>query len=185
MNTHPSNPMDNGHFPSYDFIKDLHVRPAVESDLREMEWEGSYKRYRRVYLDVFERMLEGKAIMWVVDLPAFGLIGQAFIQFKMTDSSCANGSTRAYLHSFRVRPALRNQGIGTALMNFIEDDLTQRGFRELTLNVAKDNPDAIRLYQRLGYRVLKHISGSWSYFDENGNLQHEIEPGFRLIKSLG
>lgn len=176
--------MNNGQFPSNNFIKSMHIRPAVEADLREMEWEGRYKRYRRVYLDVFERMLDGKAIMWVIDLPSFGLIGQAFIQFKMTDSSCANGSTRAYLHSFRVRPALRGQGIGTTLMTFIEDDLVQRGFRELTLNVAKDNPDAIRLYQRLGYRMLKHISGSWSYYDENGKLQYENEPGFRLIKSL-
>lgn len=176
--------MNNTPFSSNNYLKNMRVREAVESDLREMEWEGAYKRYRRVYLDVFDRTLKGQAVMWVVDLPSFGLIGQGFVQFKMTDASCANGSTRAYLHSFRVRPALRGQGIGTALMDFIEDDLVQRGFQELTLNVSKENPDAIRLYQRLGYRVLKHISGSWSYFDEKGKLQHEVDPGYRLIKTL-
>lgn len=167
-----------------DLLQNIQVRRAVEDDLREMEWEGSYKRYRQVYQDVYDRMVQGQAVMWVVDLPSFGIIGQAFIQFDMNDASCANGSTRAYLHSFRVRPAMRSQGIGAALMNFIEADLVQRGFQELTLNVAEENEGAIRLYQRLGYRVLKHIPGSWSYFDENGKLRHESEPGFRLIKTL-
>ncbi|MEJ2757651.1 MAG: GNAT family N-acetyltransferase, partial [Anaerolineales bacterium] len=165
-------------------LANMRIRRAVEDDLREMEWEGRYKRYRRVYQEVFDRMLEGQAVMWVVELPSFGLIGQAFVQFKMHDSSSANGTTRAYMHSFRVRPGMRNQGVGTALMNYIEADLVQRGFQELTLNVAEDNPDAIRLYQRLGYSILKRISGRWSYFDNNGKLQQVAEPGYRLVKNL-
>jgi len=149
-----------------------------------MEWEGEFKRFRGVYADVFARTHRGLAVMWVAENPGKGLVGQAFVQLKMYDRSCANGKTRAYLHSFRVRPAMRNHGLGTKLMQIIEQDLIQRGFRELTLNVAEDNENALRLYNRLGYTVVKKIPGNWSFYDDRGKLQEVAEPGFRLMKML-
>lgn len=163
----------------------IHIRQAVQSDLREMEWEGEYQRFRGVYADVFARTLRGLAVMWVAESPGIGITGQAFVQLKMADRSCADGRHRAYLHSFRVRPEFRDQGLGTAIMQHVEDDLFRRGFKALTLNVAGDNSGAMRLYNRLGYRILKEISGKWSYYDDRGHLQHVSEPGFRLIKRLG
>jgi len=163
----------------------VRYRKAVEADLRMIEWEGAYTKYRRVYQNVYERTALGLAVMWVAELPGFGLIGQAFVQLKMHDRSCANGRTRAYLHSFRVRPAMRSHGLGTRLMEIIEQDLIQRGYRELTLNVAEDNENALRLYRRLGYTVMKKISGEWSFYDDQGKLQEVVEPGFRLMKVLG
>ena len=162
----------------------VRYRQAIEADLHEIEWEGAYAKYRRVYQNVFERAALGLAMMWVADLPGFGLVGQAFVQLKMHDRSCANGRTRAYLHSFRVRPAMRNRGLGTKLLQIIEQDLIQRGFRELTLNVAEDNENALRLYRRLGYTVEKKIPGEWSFYDDQGKLQEVAEPGYRLIKVL-
>lgn len=162
----------------------VRYRKAVEADLHEIEWEGAYTKYRRVYQNVYERVALGLALMWVAELPGFGLVGQAFVQLKMHDRSCANGRTRAYLHSFRVRPAMRNRGLGTKLMQIIEQDLIQRGFRELTLNVAEDNQDALRLYRRLEYKVIKKIPGKWSFYDDQGKLQEVAEPGFRLMKVL-
>jgi len=119
-----------------------------------------------------------------MDLPGYGLVGQAFVQLAMSDWSIANGRTRAYLHSFRVRPAMRGYGLGTRLMNHIEKDMLKRGFREITLNVAEDNEGALRLYKRLGYSVIKRIPGNWTYQDDTGKLQHVQEPGFRLMKGL-
>lgn len=165
-------------------MEDIHIRQAVKADLRVMEWEGAYQRFRGVYADVFARANRGLAVMWVAETVDNGLAGQAFVQLKMTDPNCADGRKRAYLHSFRVRPEIRRQGLGTAIMQHVESDLIQRGFKELTLNVAEDNPGAIRLYQRLGYRILKKISGQWSFYDDQGQLQHISEPGYRLIKKL-
>jgi ribosomal protein S18 acetylase RimI-like enzyme len=167
------------------WLRRVRYRKLVEADLREIEWEGEYSMYRRVYADVYQRVERGLALMWVAELPEFGLVGQAFVQLKMHDRSCANGRTRAYIHSFRVRPAMRSRGLGSAIMAFIEQDLIQRGFHEVTLNVAEDNEGALRLYQRLGYKVLKKISGKWSFYDEKGKLQNMVEPGYRLIKILG
>ncbi|MBN2044282.1 MAG: GNAT family N-acetyltransferase [Anaerolineales bacterium] len=162
----------------------IRIRQAVQSDLRGMEWEGEFQRFRGVYADVFARAQRGLAVMWVAEVPGIGLAGQAFVQLKMADRSCADGRKRAYLHSFRVRPEFRGQGLGTAMMQYVEDDLIGRDFQELTLNVAEDNPDAIRLYQRLGYRIVKRISGKWSYYDDQGHLRQVSEPGYRLIKRL-
>jgi len=162
----------------------VRFRKAAEDDLREIEWDGAYTKYRRVYQNVYERSMLGLAVMWVIELPGFGLIGQAFVQLKMNDPNFANGRTRAYLHSFRVRPAMRNHGLGTELMRMIEQDLLQRGFRELTLNVARENKQALQLYERLGYNIIKKISGKWSFYDDQGKLQNEVEPGYRLMKVL-
>jgi GNAT superfamily N-acetyltransferase len=126
----------------------VRYRKAVEADLREIEWEGAYSKYRQVYENVYQRAGSGLALMWVAELPEF------------------------------------NRGLGANLMTFIEQDLIQRGFRELTLNVAEDNEGALRLYQRLGYSILKEISGKWSFYDEKGKLQKVVEPGYRLIKVL-
>ena len=178
---------DNRSSPDYrdnGWLARIRFRKADEADLLEIEWEGAYKNFRRVYQDVYQRAGRGLAVMWVAELPEFGLVGQAFVQLKMHDQTCADGRTRAYIHSFRVRPAMRNRGLGTALMDVVEQDLIQRGFREVTLNVAEENEGALRLYNRLGYTVLKKIPGRWSYYDEKGKLQKVVEPGYRLIKYL-
>ena len=167
-----------------DWLNKIEIRLADKSDLREMEWEGEYQHFRRVYNDVYDRSRRGLALMWVAELPGEGLLGQAFIQLRMTDRSSADGKKRAYLHSFRVRPAVRGQGLGTAIMRHVEQDLLRRGFRELTLNVSEENEGAIRLYLRLGYKIVKRISGEWAYYDDQGRLQTVAEPGYRLIKQL-
>ena len=160
------------------------IRHVVEPDLPALEWEGAYSRYRRNYAEAFQRSKDGKAVMWVMDLPGYGLVGQAFVQLTMSDRSSANGKTRAYLHSFRVRPAMRGYGLGTRLMFHVERDMLRRGFREITLNVAEDNEGALRLYNRLGYKIIKRIPGNWAYYDDTGKLQHVQEPGFMLMKRL-
>lgn len=165
----------------------LTIRQAVKEDLAAIEWEGEYQHFRRIYADVFSRTRRGLALMWLAEVPEGcgpKIIGQAFVQLKMNDRRSANGKTRAYLHSFRVRAGYRDQGVGTAVMAHAESDLVRRGFRELTLNVAGENYGALRLYRRLGYRVEQEISGEWSYRDDKGKLRTVSEPGFRLIKQL-
>lgn len=179
LNTGPSQDK-----PSPEWLSRVVIRHVAEEDLPSLEWEGEYSRYRRNYSDAYKRTKTGRAVMWVLELPGSGLIGQVFVQLDMQDKSCANGRSRAYIHSFRVRPAMRGHGLGTWLMDHTEQDLAQRGFREITLNVAEENEGAMRLYKRLGYKIAKRIPGRWSYYDEKGILRHVSEPGFRLKKSL-
>ena len=70
------------------------------------------------------------------------------------------------------------------MMAHIEGDLLRRGFSYVTLNVAKENPDARRLYERLGYKVTGSKPGVWSYRDDEGNMQHMVEPAWRMMKRI-
>ena len=160
------------------------IRHAEEADLRPIEWEGAYRQYRNVYAEVYQRAEHGLAVMWVMEMPAHGLIGQAFVQLQSNDRRTADGKHRAYMHSFRVRPGWQGHGLGSRLMSVVEADLLSRGFRELTLNVSRENESAQRLYTRLGYAVIAEIPGSWSYYDPEGVLRQVHEPGYRMMKRL-
>jgi ribosomal protein S18 acetylase RimI-like enzyme len=60
----------------------------------------------------------------------------------------------------------RGEGIGTRLMDAIEDAAREAGFSQISLSVDCDNP-ARRLYQRLGYEQLA-----------------EDDDGVRMLKAL-
>jgi ribosomal protein S18 acetylase RimI-like enzyme len=160
------------------------VRTATEEDLPGMEWDGEYRHFRRVYAEAYQRMVRGYTILWVADLPDTGLIGQVFIQLICDRPELADGSERAYLYSFRVRTPFRGQGLGTLMMDVVEDDLRQRGFQYVTLNVARDNPRAQQLYQRRGYHIVATEPGIWSYPDDKGIWHQVEEPAWRMEKVL-
>ena len=166
------------------WLSEVVIRYAEEGDLRAIEWDGDYREFRNVYAEVYRRMESGLALMWVAELADWGLVGQAFVQFKTNDRKTADGKRRAYLHSFRVRSDWQGCGLGTRLMKVVEKDLQGRGFREVTLNVACENEGALRLYQRLGYQVIEEIPGCWSYYDPDNVLRHVREPGYRMMKRI-
>ncbi len=130
------------------------IRPLRAEDLPALEWGGEYRHYRRLYRDIYQSMVQGRTLMWVVELPEAGVIGQIFVQLLSVDPSLADGHERAYLYAFRVKPAYRNQGVGSQLLHYVEQDLWQRGFRRLYLAVGRDNTAALRFYQRHGYTIV-------------------------------
>jgi len=165
-------------------VDDIVIRKMIKSDLPALEWDGEYTRYRDVYLMEFERSQIGSSILWVAEKPGIGVIGQLFVQLNAERQELANGRTRAYMYAFRIRPPYRGSGLGTRMMAVMEDDLRRRKFSLVTLNVGKTNYSARRLYARLGYRVIAHEAGRWSYRDEKGILQHVEEPAWRMEKLI-
>lgn len=161
------------------------IRPLQPADAIALEWEGEYTQFRRIYARAFRRAEKGEAALWGLDDQQGNLVGQVFVLlYNETDLEVADGAERAFVHSFRIRPAHRDRGLGTRLMRFAEADLITRRFRRVSLNVASDNPAAMRLYQRLGYRQLHTISGYWSYIDHQGVQRQLHEPGWRMGKDL-
>ena len=51
-----------------------------------------------------------------------------------------------------VLPNFRGKGIGSAMMHSLFDLLRERGYKQTSLSVQKDNP-AVRFYKRLGYEI--------------------------------
>jgi ribosomal protein S18 acetylase RimI-like enzyme len=166
------------------FLERVIVRPLVKKDLPALEWDGEFTHFRRLYADSYEKMRQGENLMWVAELPGTGIIGQVFIQLICSRPELANGCTHAYFYSFRVQPAFRNLGLGSMMIEIVEDDLRRRGFSTITLNVAKDNPRARELYERHGYKVTGQEPGVWSYLDHEGLWRHVNEPAWRMEKAL-
>jgi ribosomal protein S18 acetylase RimI-like enzyme len=166
------------------WLNQVRVRRMESGDLPGLEWDGEFTHYRRIYADAFSRMQAGLAVHWVAELPGVGIIGQVFIQLICDRPELADGFDRAYLYSFRIKSQYRGQGIGTRVLNTVATDLRRRHFRILTLNVAKENLAARRLYEREGFRVVAHEPGIWSYTDHEGILHHVEEPAWRMERKL-
>jgi ribosomal protein S18 acetylase RimI-like enzyme len=159
------------------------IRNARKEDLPALEWDGEYSHFRVIYQDAFRRSQHGLSVLWVAEL-APKLIAQVFIQLQCDRPELCNGIDRAYLYGFRVRPAFRSFGLGSTMLRKVERDLVERGFRFLTLNVARENLDAIRLYQRRGFHIVAPEPGRWQYVDEEGRTRDVHEPAWRMEKVL-
>jgi ribosomal protein S18 acetylase RimI-like enzyme len=170
--------------PNAGWLAGVRVRTLERADLPALEWEGAYTHYRRLYDLAYRRALRGNAVLWVAEISKV-LVGQLFVLLRSeVDPRTADGRQRAFIHSFRVRPECRGRGLGSRILERAEADLRGRGFRWASLNVARDNPAAIRLYERAGYRIVGEEEGRWSYVDHEGVERQVHEPSWRMRKRL-
>ncbi len=165
-------------------LENIHIRKLTKEDLPGLEWDGEYTHFRNVYKGVYQRTLVGTAAAWVAESPLDGIVGQVFLQLDCDRPELANGWNRAYLYSFRIKPPYRNLGLGSKMLNTLEDYLVARRYTRLTLNVARDNPHAIRLYKRHGFQIVSEEPGIWSYIDHMGKWHTVEEPSWRMEKRL-
>lgn len=61
--------------------------------------------------------------------------------------------------AFSVRPEMRGQGLGKALMQRLVADARHRGDRRLSLEVIEGNDAALALYHRAGLRIVRTLTG--------------------------
>jgi GNAT superfamily N-acetyltransferase len=59
----------------------------------------------------------------------------------------------AVVHRLMVHPLAEGQGLAQVLMNFAEERALDSGHRMIRLDAFTENPRALRLYERLGYRT--------------------------------
>lgn len=166
------------------WVELVSFRHLRQIDLPALEWDGEYAHLRRVYAHAFEMTRTGKNCIWVADLPGTGIIGQIFIQLHSVRFDLADGVDRAYLFAFRIKSHFRNAGLGGRFLQHIENDLIKRGYREITLIVARDNQSAIRFYKLHGFQILAAEPGEWSFIDQKNNVHNVIEPAWRMAKFI-
>ena len=63
------------------------------------------------------------------------------------------GDRHAHIFLLYVVPEYRRRGIGTALMQYVEDWARTRGDRQIGLQVFESNKPALNLYNQLGYQT--------------------------------
>ena len=66
------------------------------------------------------------------------------------------------LMTIAVQPKYRGKGVGAALLNACFEDLRMTAGKRMILEVAADNPAAIRLYQKLGFAKLSERQGYYA-----------------------
>lgn len=159
------------------------IRPIREIELPALEWEGAYTRYRKVFQQTYEDAVRGQRVM-LVAVHGGQIVGQVFIQLSSTERRYADGYSRGYLYSLRVRPEWQAHGIGTRLLKSAETTLRARGFTTAVIAAGKDNPRARQLYERLGYRAFADDPGVWYFQDVNGLQQSVSEPCWVMQKRL-
>ena len=63
-----------------------------------------------------------------------------------------------YFGRLSVLPEFRNQGIGGALLNYVEQRASETGAAGVTLGVRLQLPHLIARYEKLGYRIAKYMT---------------------------
>lgn len=160
------------------------LRCIKNSDLKTLEWGNYFKRYRKLMRLSFEDHQAGKKVYLVAEIDG-KIAGQIVIDWRiLVDKEKSDGVERAYLYSLRVFPPYRNKGLGTKMILFCENFLKERNFRFVTIACERKNLRALKLYERLGFKIFKQEDTPWEFFDDQGKLRRTTDPEWVLCKSL-
>ncbi len=93
------------------------------------------------------------------------------------------GSLRMF--ALDVGAVFRSQGIGTALIKAVENEARRKGLKSVNLEVALQNPDALRLYERLGYRRTgERVVDRWTRLADDGDVDQVEDLSWVMTKEL-
>lgn len=157
----------------------LHVRPVRDSDLGQLIGALEPEVSAAQVTQRLQESCHGHRDMLVAELDgrAVGTVSMGGHGFQRPDS--------LRLFALDVGKALRRQGIGTALVEAVESVASARALGEVNLEVAIYNKDAIRRYERLGYR--RHgnpIMDRWVRLRDDGSSLLAEVPSWVMIKRL-
>lgn len=132
---------------------EVEFRDAAYADLAELDWSGGAE-----HLNALARALEAREIDEVgVVVGALGngrLVAVGAVDYRHEPDV-------GELWMLSVHDLLQSLGLGTALIHELEDRCRRRRRRRARLRVEHDNPDAARLYRRLGYTEVGSAVDSW------------------------
>ncbi len=83
------------------------------------------------------------------------------------EDTWTTGDRIGEIESLSVLPAYRGSGLGSELLERLESHLRDLGVEDLILGALAGNADAIRLYQRRGYRP------TWLYLSKFAGRERE------------
>lgn len=121
------------------------VQPGFAYFSDERSWELRRSCYRR----------------WILEEDSFILLAErhsravayAFVEIQSgPDDTWVTGSRMAELQTLSVAPAERGNGIGTLLLDQVDDELKRLGIGDLLIGTLAANAGAQRLYERRGLR---------------------------------
>ncbi len=79
-------------------------------------------------------------------------VGYALVEVEGPDPVWYTGDTHAHLAALVVAPERRGTGVGSALLDAVDEELARRGVEDVEIGVDTGNEVAARLYESRGYR---------------------------------
>ncbi|WP_211654081.1 GNAT family N-acetyltransferase [Planococcus alpniumensis] len=89
---------------------------------------------------------EEQSVCHVVSMEEDKVVGSLWYNIQST-------TNKAYIYHILIGEEYRKQGIATAVLQKLEEDMRNRGVTSMGLNVFGTNPNAYELYEKLGYQV--------------------------------
>ena len=129
-----------------------HVAELPDAIVPIRPFEQSWPIERREMLET----LAGDAFVLVARRDG-DVAGYAFVAVEGPDPVWYTGDSRAELRHISVADGARGNGVGSALLDAMDAELERRGVEDVEIGVDTANRDAVRLYERRGYRADFHI----------------------------
>jgi [ribosomal protein S18]-alanine N-acetyltransferase len=132
----------------------LHIEPAQQRDadaVATLHARSFYRGWPRQ--DIESYLMDADTPTLVACDPKRKVAGFAMLRLLGDD---------AELMTIAVDPKYRGKGVGAALLKACFEDLRMTASRRMILEVAADNPAAIRLYDKLGFSKLSERRGYYA-----------------------
>jgi GNAT superfamily N-acetyltransferase len=146
----------------------VEIRPGSDADLAALV---AVLGQRDFFTDRLARQQRGGGVLLVAWLDGRP-IGDVFLDCEPAEEPELRRQLPGVprLDHLEVLGPFMGRGIGTALIRAGEDTARRLGHQRLALGVGLDNPDARRLYERLGYADWGHgtVVGTWVEHDHDG-----------------
>jgi ribosomal protein S18 acetylase RimI-like enzyme len=127
-----------------------HHRDLVGDEFPIRMAEPSWEQARRDYLDW---LASDAAILLIARYRTSSeALGYAICRLVGGGATFDLGAVRGEVDSLVVRDRARGQGIGTALLEAVRVRLLDRGVSYWSIGVLAHNPEAAKLYERVGFR---------------------------------
>lgn len=68
-------------------------------------------------------------------------------------------SNKAFVYHILIKEEFRNKGFGTLVLQELEKNMKSLGITSMGLNVFGTNPNALKLYEKLGYQTASTSMG--------------------------
>ena len=97
--------------------------------------------------------------LWLIDAGDQLAVGYLAVSFGF---SLECGGREAFVDELFVLESLRGKGVGTKAIQHAIAECAREGISALRLEVTKENPDALKLYLKLGFQDLgRHLLTRW------------------------
>ena len=166
------------------WLDTVKIRLMREEDLPALEWDGEFRRYRRIYQEVYRNSQKGISIPLVAETDEDGLVGQVFLSQKEPNPNYTSNSRYYFLSSFRVKPQFRDLGLGSLLLLSCEKQVKLHRLRDIYLNCSVENHRARWFYEEHGFRVVRIDENNWTFVNDEGFVVSEPQHAYLMKKTL-